>query len=70
MSAICEGAVGFAAWQKGDLVAAKLLDYGRNKYIRYHGSEEGWAAVVKQAQTDPGIMPLAGFTVAKGSAGR
>jgi hypothetical protein len=40
--------------------------YGRTKYIRYHGSENGWAAVVRLAQADPGMMPPAGFTVTKG----
>jgi len=42
----------------------QILDYGRKKYVRYHGSEEGWADVVKQAQASPGVMPPAGFTVA------
>jgi hypothetical protein len=42
----------------------QILDYGRKKYIRYHGSEDGWADVVKQAQASTGVMPPAGFTVA------
>lgn len=42
----------------------QILDYGRKKYIRYHGSEEGWADIVKQAQASQGVMPPAGFTVA------
>jgi tetratricopeptide (TPR) repeat protein len=42
----------------------QILDYGRKKYIRYHGSEEGWADVVKQAQSSQSVMPPAGFTVA------
>ncbi|HVO78923.1 MAG TPA: hypothetical protein VMT39_02800 [Candidatus Bathyarchaeia archaeon] len=42
----------------------QILDYGRKKYIRYHGSEEGWADLVKQAQGSQGVMPPAGFTVA------
>ena len=42
----------------------QILDYGRKKYIRYHGSEEGWADIVKQAQSSTGVMPPAGFTVA------
>ncbi len=42
----------------------QILDYGRKKYIRYHGSEEGWADIVKQAQASTGAMPPAGFTVA------
>jgi len=117
LSAIFEGAVGFAALQKKDLATAQkdlreaveheatpniadiyplatadleakpmnpegfwfivkasqlaqgpgqqqILDYGRKKYIRYHGSEDGWADIVKQAQASTGVMPPAGFTVA------
>jgi len=41
-----------------------ILDYARKKYIRYHGSEEGWADIVKQAQASQSVMPPAGFTVA------
>ena len=42
----------------------QILDYGRRKYIRYHGSEDGWADIVKQAQASQSVMPPAGFTVA------
>jgi len=42
----------------------QILDYARKKYIRYHGSEEGWADLVKQAQASQSVMPPAGFTVA------
>lgn len=42
----------------------QILEYGRKKYNRYHGSEEGWADLVKQAQAAQGVMPPAGFTVA------
>jgi hypothetical protein len=42
----------------------QILEYGRKKYNRYHGSEDGWADLVKQAQAAPGVMPPAGFTVA------
>ncbi len=42
----------------------QILDYARKKYIRYHGSEDGWADLVKQAQGSQGVMPPAGFTVA------
>ena len=42
----------------------QILDYARKKYIRYHGSEDGWADLVKQAQGAQGVMPPAGFTVA------
>ena len=41
-----------------------ILDYARKKYIRYHGSEDGWADIVKQAQASQSVMPPAGFTVA------
>lgn len=42
----------------------QILDYGRKKYIRYHGSEDGWADIVKQVQASQSVMPPAGFTVA------
>ena len=42
----------------------QILDYGRKKYNRYHGSEDGWADLVKQAQASTSVMPPAGFTVA------
>src|SRR5271166_6421986 len=42
----------------------QILDYGRKKYIRYHGGEDGWADLVKQVQSSQGVMPPAGFTVA------
>ena len=28
----------------------QILDYGRKKYIRYHGTEEGWTELVNQAK--------------------
>ena len=43
---------------------AQILDYGRKKYIRYHGSEDGWSALVAQAQASKSVLPPAGFTVA------
>jgi hypothetical protein len=43
---------------------AQILDYGRKKYTRYHGSEDGWSALVTQAQSSQSVMPPAGFTVA------
>jgi hypothetical protein len=42
----------------------QILDYARKKYIRFHGSEDGWADLVKQAQGSQSVMPPAGFTVA------
>jgi len=41
----------------------QILDYGRKKYIRYHGKEEGWAELVSQAKASASITPPAGFTV-------
>ena len=43
---------------------AQILDYGRKKYIRYHGSEQGWQELVNDATSNPSIMPPQGFTVA------
>ena len=43
---------------------AQILDYGHKKYIRYHGTEDGWNDLVKQAQASQSVMPPAGFTVA------
>ena len=42
----------------------QILDYAAKKYKRYHGSDEGWADLVKQAQAASGVMPPEGFTVA------
>jgi hypothetical protein len=42
----------------------QILDYGRKKYIRYHGSEDGWNDLVKQAQASSSLLPPSGFTVA------
>jgi len=42
----------------------QILDYGRKKYVRYHGGEDGWADLVKQVQGSTSVMPPAGFTVA------
>ncbi len=42
----------------------QILDYGRKKYIRYHGGEDGWSDLVKQAQASQSILPPSGFTVA------
>ncbi len=41
----------------------QILEYGRKKYLRYHGSEAGWADIVKEAQASQSVMPPAGFTV-------
>jgi len=42
----------------------QILEYGRKKYIRYHGSEDGWTDVVNQAKASQSVMPPQGFTVA------
>ena len=42
----------------------QILDYGRKKYVRYHGSEQGWNELVNDAKASQSIMPPAGFTVA------
>lgn len=41
----------------------QILDYAKKKYIRYHGSEDGWADLVKNAQASQSVMPPQGFTV-------
>ncbi len=40
----------------------QLTDYGRKKYAKYHGSEEGWPELLTAAAASP--QPPAGFTVA------
>ncbi|HUI82679.1 MAG TPA: hypothetical protein VL240_00555 [Candidatus Binatia bacterium] len=42
----------------------QILDYGRKKYIRYHGSEQGWNELVNDAKASASAMPPASFTVA------
>jgi tetratricopeptide (TPR) repeat protein len=42
----------------------QILEYGRKKYIRYHGKEDGWTDLVNQAKASSSVMPPAGFTVA------
>jgi tetratricopeptide (TPR) repeat protein len=42
----------------------QILEYGRKKYIRYHGKEDGWNELVAQAKASSSVMPPAGFTVA------
>lgn len=42
----------------------QILDYGKKKYIRYHGSDQGWDQLVKDATASSNVMPPAGFTVA------
>jgi tetratricopeptide (TPR) repeat protein len=42
----------------------QILDYGKKKYIRYHGSDQGWDDIVNQAKASSSVLPPAGFTVA------
>jgi tetratricopeptide (TPR) repeat protein len=42
----------------------QILDYGRKKYVRYHGKEDGWTDIVNQAKSSTSMMPPPGFTVA------
>lgn len=42
----------------------QILDYGKKKYIRYHGSEQGWDQLVSDAKASSSVTPPAGFTVA------
>lgn len=41
-----------------------ILDYGKKKYIRYHGSDQGWDQLVADAKASSSVTPPAGFTVA------
>jgi hypothetical protein len=42
--------------------APQLVPYAKNQYVRYHGSDEGFDALLASAKTEPSIP--AGFTVA------
>lgn len=39
----------------------QITDFGRKKYIRYHGDEEGWPELLSQARAS--AMPPEGFTI-------
>ncbi len=41
----------------------KIANYGKGKYKKYHGSEDGWSNVLALAATTP--LPPANFTIAK-----
>ncbi len=41
-----------------------VVRYGKAKYIKYHGSDEGWNQLLEQAKTAQGMLPPAGFAVA------
>lgn len=38
-----------------------IAKYGRSRYIKFHGGDDGWNELLQQAQSSP--MPPAGFTV-------
>jgi len=41
----------------------QIVKFGKSKYVKYHGSEEGWTALLAQAATT--TLPPAGFTITK-----
>lgn len=41
-----------------------VVRYGKAKYIKYHGSDQGWEQLLQQARATPTIQPPAGWTVA------
>ena len=41
----------------------QIADFGKKKYIRYHGSEEGWSDLLTKTATT--TLPPAGFTITK-----
>jgi tetratricopeptide (TPR) repeat protein len=41
----------------------QIAKFGKSKYAKYHGSEEGWTALLAQAATT--TLPPAGFTITK-----
>jgi len=41
----------------------KIAQFGKSKYTKYHGSEEGWSALLAQTAATP--LPPAGFTITK-----
>ena len=41
-----------------------ILNYGKSKYIRYHGSDQGWDQLVSEVKASSSVMPPANFTVA------
>jgi len=40
---------------------AQITKFGHSKYVKYHGSEEGWNDLLAQTATTP--LPPAGFTI-------
>jgi tetratricopeptide (TPR) repeat protein len=42
---------------------AQIEAYGKNQYVKYHGSDQGWTDLLATAKANP--LPPAGFTVSK-----
>lgn len=40
---------------------AQIIKFGHSKYVKYHGSEDGWNDLLTQTATTP--LPPAGFTI-------
>ncbi len=40
---------------------ASIVKFGHSRYVKYHGSEQGWDDLVAQTKTTP--LPPAGFTI-------
>jgi tetratricopeptide (TPR) repeat protein len=40
-----------------------IVKFGHNRYVKYHGSEQGWNDLLAQTKTTP--VPPAGFTIAR-----
>jgi tetratricopeptide (TPR) repeat protein len=41
----------------------QIAKFGKSRYVKYHGSDEGWTNLLAQAATTP--LPPAGFTIAQ-----
>ncbi|HEY6873017.1 MAG TPA: hypothetical protein VI298_09870 [Geobacteraceae bacterium] len=54
-------AINLAKAQNNSAGAQSIEKYGKAKYKKYHGSEQGWDTVLASAET--GVSPRAGFTV-------
>jgi tetratricopeptide (TPR) repeat protein len=42
---------------------ASIIKFGHSRYVKYHGSEQGWDDLLAQTKTTP--VPAAGFTIAQ-----
>jgi tetratricopeptide (TPR) repeat protein len=40
---------------------ASIIKFGHSRYVKYHGSEQGWDDLIAQTKTTP--LPPAGFTI-------